>query len=81
MNTLEQLKELATTSKRLPDETVGSFADRWNSENRWVRDIALPLLLEVAEAARYAQEWLEEDGIAIKRLDAALAKLTEEGKV
>ena len=51
MNTLERLKELATTSKRLPDETVGSFADRWNSENLWVRDVALPLLIEVVEAA------------------------------
>ena len=71
--TLERLKELATTSKRLPDETVGSFTDRWNSENLWVRDVALPLLIEVAEAAREVARVLCYDNL--KRLDAALAKL------
>ena len=75
--TLERLKELATTSKRLPDETVGSFTDRWNSENLWVREVALPLLLEVAEAALGRQQYLtpEEERISFNKLDAALAKL------
>ena len=51
MNTLERLKELnATTGKRKADEDLGHWADREKRENMWVREVALPDLIEVVEA-------------------------------
>ena len=52
VNMLERLKELnATTGKRKGGEDLGHWADREKRENMWVREITLPLLIEVAEAA------------------------------
>lgn len=52
MNTLERLKELsATTGQRNSGEDLGHWADREKRENMWVRDVALPDLLAVVEAA------------------------------
>ena len=51
MNTLERLKELnATTGQRNGGEDLGHWADRDKRENMWVRDVALPDLLELVEA-------------------------------
>ena len=53
MTLLERLKELnATTGKRNADEDLAHWADREKDENLWVRDIALPDLLAVVEAAK-----------------------------
>jgi hypothetical protein len=96
MNTLERLQELnATTGKRNGDEDLGHWADREKRENMWVRDVALPLLLEVVEAAKVVKETYSavmSDPVASdidaefgcladawNHLDAALAKL--EGEV
>lgn len=71
--TLERLKELAKAGKRREGENLGEFCDRWHDENGEVRDIALPALLEVAEAAKaYADNpytW------NLEQVKAALAKL------
>ena len=88
MNTLERLKELsATTGRRNGNEDLGHWADREKRENMWVREIALPRLIEVAEAAKWVRETTNHAYVlnqaavkgALKRLDAALAKL--EGEV
>ena len=49
--TLERLKELEATRGRADGEDLAHWADRSKHENLWVRDVALPLLIEVAEAA------------------------------
>ena len=59
MNTLERLKELnATTGKRNGNEDLGHWADREKHENMWLRDEALPALIEVVEAAKACRDWL-----------------------
>lgn len=68
MTLLERLHELNATRGR-----AGNEADRNKDENLWVRDVALPALIEVAEAAREVARVLCYDNL--KRLDAALAKL------
>lgn len=78
MNTLERLKELnTTTGKRSADEDLGHWADREKHENMWVREVALPDLIAVVEAALGRQQYLtpEEERISFNKLDAALAKL------
>ena len=52
MTLLERLKELAKLCERMEGESVGAWADRWHEENAYVRKEALPLLLELAEAAK-----------------------------
>ena len=53
MTLLERLKELNDQGRGRKDgEDLGHWADRNKHENLWVRDIALPLLLELAEAAK-----------------------------
>ena len=93
--TLGRLKELnATTGKRNGDEDLGHWADREKRENMWVRDVALPALIEIAEAAKAVKETYSavmSDPVASdidaefgcladawNRLDAALAKLEVE---
>ena len=87
MSMLNRLKELnATTGKRIGDESLGHWADREKYENLWVREIALPLLIEVAEAAKWVRETTNHAYVlnqaavkgALKRLDAALAALEVE---
>ena len=80
MTLMEKLKELsATTGKRKGDEDLGHWADREKRENMWVRDVALPDLLELVEVAKNMQQWLmQEERISYDKLDAALAKLTED---
>ena len=87
MTLLEKLKELSTTTgKRNGDESLGHWADREKYENLWVREIALPALLEVAEAAKWVRETTNHAYVlnqaavkgALKRLDAALAALEVE---
>jgi hypothetical protein len=87
MNMLERLKELnATTGKRKGDEDLGHWADREKRENMWVRDVALPALIAVAEAAKWVRETTNHAYVlnqaavkgALDRLDAALAKLEGE---
>ena len=74
--TLERLKELnATTGKRNGDEDLGHWADREKRENMWVRDVALPDLLAVVEAAISCLEGADNGN----KLRSALAKL--EGEV
>lgn len=68
MTLLERLHELNATRGR-----AGNEADRNKDENLWVRDVALPALIEVSEAAREVARVLCYDNL--KRLDAALAKL------
>ena len=84
MNTLERLKELnATTGQRNGGEDLGHWADREKRENMWVRDVALPALLEVAEAAKWVRETTNHAYVlnqaavkgALNRLDAALVRL------
>ena len=83
MNTLEKLKELnATTGKRKENEDLGHWADREGLENMWVRDVALPDLLAVVEAAREYKTSRKAlghvDTPSEIRLYASLAKLTED---
>ncbi len=53
MTLLDRLKELAKPRcRRLDGESVGVWTDRWHEENVYVRKEALPLLLELAEAAK-----------------------------
>ena len=60
MTLLEKLKELsATTGRRNGNEDLGHWADREKHENTWVRDIALPALIAVAEAAKEYREACE----------------------
>jgi len=84
MTLLEKLKELnATTGQRNGGEDLGHWADREKHENLWLRDEALPALIEVAEAAKWVRETTNHAYVlnqaavkgALKRLDAALAKL------
>ena len=76
MNTLERLKELsATTGQRNGGEDLGHWADREKRENMWVRDVALPDLLAVVEAAQAVLSGEQDD---VAALMSALAKLTEE---
>ena len=95
MTLLEKLKELsATTGRRNEGEDLGHWADREKRENMWVRDVALPDLIAVVEAAKASRDWINagkmtkcymgdksidayELIVIEKRLDAALAKLTE----
>ena len=87
MNMLERLKELsATTGQRNGGEDLGHWAYREKHENAWVRDEALPALIAVAEAAKWVRETTNHAYVlnqaavkgALKRLDAALAKLEVE---
>ena len=87
MNMLERLKELsATTGRRNEGEDLGHWADREKHENAWVREEALPALIAVAEAAKWVRETTNHAYVlnqaavkgALKRLDAALAKLEVE---
>jgi len=73
MTLLERLKELETTRGRADGEDLAHWADRNKDENLWVRDIALPLLLEVAEAAR--EHTSHYSARSLGRLNRALAKL------
>ena len=68
---LEKLKELsATTGRRNGNEDLGHWADREKHENAWVRDIALPALIAVAEA-----------DIAMDEIGFALDNLTPGGEL
>ena len=88
MTLLERLKELsATTGRRNGNEDLGHWADREKHENAWVRDVALPALIAVAEAAQELSDECREVNqygptakyyADIRRLDAALAKLEGE---
>ena len=74
---LERLKYLNGAGRlRKPGEDLAHWADRSREENLWVRDIALPVLLELAEAAA---AYIEDDGSQTVHLygelEAALAKL------
>ncbi len=81
MTLMEKLKELnATTGRRNEGEDLGHWADREKRENMWVRDVALPALIAVAEAAvKYRDAEYKVTSKAYKNLCAALAKL--EGEV
>ena len=46
----------ATTGRRIEGEDLGHWADREKHENAWVRDVALPDLIAVVEAARELAE-------------------------
>jgi len=74
---LERLKELNGQGRgRRDGEDLGHWADRNKEENLWVRDIALPLLLELAEAVRvYADNDGEEEARHYAEMLAVLAKL------
>ena len=87
MTLLEKLKELsATTGRRNGNEDLGHWADREKHENTWIREESLPALLAVAEAAKWVRETTNHAYVlnqaavkgALKRLDAALAKLEGE---
>ena len=87
MTLLERLKELNDQGRGRKDgEDLGHWADREKHENAWVRDEALPALIEVAEAAKWVRETTNHAYVlnqaavkgALKRLDAALAKLEGE---
>lgn len=84
---LERLKELNDQGRGRKDgEDLGHWADREKHENTWVRDIALPALIAVAEAAKWVMETTDHAYVlnqaavkgALKRLDAALAALEVE---
>ena len=82
MTLLERLKELnATTGQRNGGEDLGHWADREKRENLWIRDVALPALIAVAEAAR---EFVVDDEtvtiVLFGKLEAALARLEVEDK-
>ena len=77
MTLLEKLKELsATTGRRNGGEDLGHWADREKRENMWVRDVALPALIAVAEAAkRYVDDDSQESARLYADVVVALAKL------
>lgn len=84
MTLLERLKELNDQGRGRKDgEDLGHWADRNKEENLWVRDIALPVLLEVVEAAKWVMETTDHAYVlnqaavkgALKDLKAVLAKL------
>ena len=75
MTLLEKLKELsATTGRRNEGEDLGHWADREKHENAWVRDVALPSLIAVAEAA------VEVADVARLREDDVLPKPEDDPK-
>ena len=80
MTLLEKLKELsATTGRRNGNEDLGHWADREKHENTWVREEALPALIEVAEAAkRYVDDDSQESARLYADVVVALAKLEVE---
>ena len=92
MTLLERLHELNATRGRAGNEDLAHWADRNKDENLWVRDIALPALLEVAdigdELATAVREWsLELNNTTISdcvvlaiRYQQTLAKLEEGGR-
>lgn len=73
--TLERLKVMAKSAERREGESLAEWHDRHLSENGEARE-ALPLLLEVADAAKVHAEnpclW------SLERLRAALATLEVE---
>ena len=75
MTLLERLKELAKLCERMEGESVGAWADRWHEENAYVRKQALPLLLELAEAA------IELTAVARLREDDVLPKPEDDPKL
>lgn len=80
MTLIERLQELNGRGRGRKDgEDLAHWADRDKEENLWVRDIALPLLLELVEAVK---AYVEADGIASVHLYCAmedvLAKLEVE---
>ncbi len=83
MTLLEKLKELsATTGRRNGNEDLRHWAYREKHENAWVRDIALPALIAVAEAAkRYVDDDSQESARLYADVVVALAKLEVEQNV
>lgn len=83
MTLMEKLKELsATTGRRNEGEDLGHWADREKHENAWVRDVALPALIELAEAVKlYKEMAYENHANNYARMCAALAKLEVEQNV
>lgn len=80
MTLLEKLQELsATTGRRNEGEDLGHWADREKRENMWVREIALPGLIEVAEALkRYVDNDSQESARLYSDVVVALAALEVE---
>ena len=80
MTLLEKLKELsATTGRRNGNEDLRHWAYREKHENAWVRDVALPALIAVAEAAkRYVDDDSQESARLYSDVVAALAALEVE---
>lgn len=83
MTLREKLQELnATTGQRNGGEDLGHWADREKRENMWVRGVALPALIAVAEAAkRYVDDESQESARLYADVVVALAKLEVEQNV